>query len=242
MEWSEWQPIYLDIVQRLDLDTSKDREATALLTRILEDTDPKILLDQLRGLIDGKSVVVCGAGPSLEQHVKQLKAENTNENHVIVAADGAVSVLIEQDIVCDVVATDLDGNLEHLMEMTRRGAILIVHGHGDNIETMKSVVPELGEVLGSTQVEPTHRTFLWGGFTDGDRACHVVSEYKPKRIILAGMDFGRLVGQWSKPGHEGHFPASWRKRVKLEIAEELISSLFERTGIEHLFLDSTESG
>ncbi|MFW9770298.1 MAG: 6-hydroxymethylpterin diphosphokinase MptE-like protein, partial [Candidatus Thorarchaeota archaeon] len=133
MEWSKWQPIYLDIVQRLELDTSKDREATALLTRILEDTEPQPLLDQMQELIDGKSVVVCGAGPSLEQHVQRLKAEDTYENHVIVAADGAVSVLLEHDVECDVVVTDLDGTLEHLMEMKRRGAILIVHGHGDNI-------------------------------------------------------------------------------------------------------------
>jgi len=111
-----------------------------------------------------------------------------------------------------------------------------VHAHGDNMDSVKSIVPKLGNILGSTQVEPTDRAFLWGGFTDGDRACHVVCEYSPQKIILAGMDFGVKVGKWSKPGHDSHFLADSRKRIKLEIAEELISSLVKRTGVDHLFL------
>jgi hypothetical protein len=242
MEWSEWQPIYLDIVQRLDLDTAMDRKATELLTGILREIDPQPLLNKLRESMSGRSIVVCGAGPSLESHIQKLKARNDFPDLVMVAADGAVSVLLEQGIKCDAVTTDLDGDIKHLMEMKRRGAILIVHGHGDNIEIVKSVVPELGDILGSTQVEPTNRAFLWGGFTDGDRACHVVSDYNPERMILAGMDFGSLVGHWSKPEHDVHFVATLRKKIKLEIAKELISSLLDRTGIEHFFLNPTESG
>lgn len=239
MEWSEWRPIYLDIVQRLELDTSRDREATALLTRILGDINPQPLLDQLRESIDGRGIVVCGAGPSLEQHVQSLKTENTFVDFVTIAADGAVSVLLDHDIKCDIVATDLDGDIEHLMETKRNGAILVVHGHGDNMEIVESVVPELGDVLGSTQVEPTHRAFLWGGFTDGDRACHIASEYRPEKIVFAGMDFGNLVGKWSKPGRDNHFVADKRKSIKLDIAKELILKLLERTGIEHIFLNQT---
>ena len=98
------------------------------------------------------------------------------------------------------------------------------------------MVPDLGQVLGSTQVEPTERTFLWGGFTDGDRACYVVAAYSPREIILAGMDFGGVVGKWSKPSHDTHFPAPQRKLVKLEIARNLITTLFERVDIPHTIL------
>jgi len=240
MEWVEWQPIYLDIVKRLELDINRDREATALLTEILKDTDPQFLLQQLRASIEGRSVVICGAGPSLGRQLQNLKTSTNLASLVIVAADGAVSALLDHDIRCDVVATDLDGDVEHLKEMKQRGAILVVHAHGDNMDVVRFVVPELGEVLGSTQVEPTDRTFLWGGFTDGDRACHIVNEYNPEKIILAGMDFGDLVGSWSKPDHDSHFTADWRKRVKLEIAEELITGLLERTGVDHIFLNSTD--
>jgi uncharacterized Rossmann fold enzyme len=226
----------MDIVQRLELDTENDRKATLLLTNILEDINPHPLLDRIQESIVGKSVVVCGAGPSLERHVQSLKTGSDLSELVIMAADGAVSVLLEHEIRCDVVTTDLDGDIEHLMEMKRKGAILIVHGHGDNMEVVESVVPELGDVLGSTQVEPTHRAFLWGGFTDGDRACHIASEYSSEKVVLAGMDFGSLVGKWSKPAHDNHFLADDRKKIKLEIAQELIASLFERSGIKHVYL------
>lgn len=236
MRWTDWYPTYLDIVQRLDLDIERDQEATELLTTLLENINPNPLLERLRETIAGKIVVVCGAGPSLDRHLESLKTNSDLSDSVIVAADGAVSVVLKHDIGCDVVATDLDGDLEHLKEVNSKGALLIVHSHGDNMDIVRSAVPELGNILGSTQVQPTHRAFLWGGFTDGDRACHIVSKYSPAKIMLAGMDFGNLVGKWSKPGHDAHFTANKRKRIKLVIAQELLSNLFERTGIEHVYL------
>jgi uncharacterized Rossmann fold enzyme len=236
LRWDDWQDSYLDIVQRLGLDSDADKEATDLLTSLLEPIDPNPLLETLFDTISGNQVIVCGAGPSLKQHMKSIQKRDDLKESAIVVADGATSVMLELGLHCDVIITDLDGNVEHLLEAKDNGALIIVHAHGDNMDSVKSVVPKLGDVLGSTQVEPTDRSFLWGGFTDGDRACHIVSEYSPARIILAGMDFGETVGKWSKPGYENHFPANMRKRVKLEIAEELISALFERTGIDHVYL------
>ncbi len=236
MKWNDWHPIYWDIVERLDLDAKRDKEATRLLTMLLEDIDPQPLLVRLRDTLSGRNVVICGAGPSLDRHLRQLWENDEISESVIVVADGAVSVVMEQGIDCDIVVTDLDGNLDHLKKTADKGTLFIVHAHGDNMDIVKSVVPRLGNILGSTQVEPTNRAFLWGGFTDGDRACHIVSEYLPTKIILAGMDFGSTVGKWSKPEHDSHFIAGKRKRIKLEIAEELISSLLKRSGIEYVYL------
>jgi uncharacterized Rossmann fold enzyme len=236
LRWNEWQPVYLDIVQRLGLDSAADRRARDLLTSMLQATEPNLLLKQLSDTISGKQVIICGAGPSLKQHMKSFLEESKQTGFVFVVADGATSVMLELGLPCDVIVTDLDGTIDHLIEARNNGALFIVHAHGDNIDRVKSVIPKLSPVLGSTQVEPTNRAFLWGGFTDGDRACHVVSEYSPKKIILAGMDFGLTVGRWSKPGHDDHYLADERKRIKLEIAEELISSLLKRKGIEYLFL------
>jgi len=235
MRWAEWQPIYLDIVDKLKLNPSLDREATKLLTELLKEVEPNPLLLNLEKRVKGKTVVICGAGPSLETHL-QSPIIGKDLKPVYVAADGAVSALLNLDYECSVLATDLDGNLDDIKEATKGGSLTIVHAHGDNIEKVRELVPSLGAVLGSTQVEPTDRAFLWGGFTDGDRACHLVASYSPRRIILAGMDFGNTVGKWSKPRHENHYPADERKRVKLDIAKSLISSLIERTDIPFTML------
>lgn len=236
MEWKEWQPIYHDIVNRLGLDSAMDIQATQLLTDLLMNINPSPLLRILEQKISDRKIVICGAGPSLEFHVQKLKERSDYQDLVFVAADGAVSLLIDQNCPCDIIVTDLDGDYNHIKQATQNGALTIVHGHGDNIENIQDLVPSLGIVLGSTQVEPTERAFLWGGFTDGDRACYVVTAYSPREILLAGMDFGKVVGKWSKPSHEAHYPASQRKRVKLEIAHELITTLFERIDIPYTML------
>ncbi len=238
MMWKDWQPIYQDIVNRLGLDSRMDIQATQLLTELLKDVNPTPLLQQLEQRIRNRIIVVCGAGPSLEQHVQALKERSDYQDLVFVAADGAVSLLLEQNCVCDIIVTDLDGDYNHIKQAMQNGALIIVHGHGDNMDKIRDMVPNLESVLGSTQVEPTERTFLWGGFTDGDRACHVVSNYLPRRIILAGMDFGRVVGKWSKPSHKTHFEAPRMKLLKLEIAHELITTLFERVDIPCTILQS----
>ncbi|MFW9957848.1 MAG: 6-hydroxymethylpterin diphosphokinase MptE-like protein [Candidatus Odinarchaeota archaeon] len=235
MRWTDWQPIYLDIVDKLSLDPSSDREATRLLTELLKVVNPKTLLQDLEQRIKGKTVVICGAGPSLETHLQSLGVGKLFKP-IYVAADGAVSALLNLSYDCSVLVTDLDGNLDDIREATRRDSLTIVHAHGDNMDKIMEIVPSLGAVLGSTQVEPTDRAFLWGGFTDGDRACHIVTAYSPRRVILAGMDFGDTVGKWSKPMHEFHFPADERKRIKLDIARNLIYSLMEHTDIPFTIL------
>ncbi len=238
MDWMDWQPIYQDIVNRLNLDSIMDIRATKLLTELLKDINPDPLLQLLDRRIRNRTVVVCGAGPSLESHVQTLKERSDYHDLVFVAADGAVSLLLEKNCACDIIVTDLDGDYNHIKQAMQNGALGIIHGHGDNMDKIRDMVPSLGKILGSTQVEPTERTFLWGGFTDGDRACYVVTDYSPRRIILAGMDFGKVVGKWSKPSHETHFPAHQRKVVKLEIAQELITTLFERVDMPYTSLQS----
>ncbi|UCE09973.1 MAG: DUF115 domain-containing protein [Candidatus Thorarchaeota archaeon] len=236
LKWEDWEETYLDIVGRLGLDTDADRAATSLLSTLLRDTDSEVLLTELEERIRNRTIVVCGAGPSLERHLAELLSSEESDNLVFVAADGAVSALLNINNDCDILVTDLDGKLSDIRQANKTGTLTIVHAHGDNTNVVQRVVPELGEVLGSTQVEPAPNVFLWGGFTDGDRACHIVSHYSPKRVILAGMDFGSKVGLWSKPDHSSHFRASNRKQIKLQIADELISSLKETGKLEYTIL------
>ncbi len=231
MDWSTWRPFYTDIIKRLDIDSGKDYEATSILSELLQDIDPAPILHQLQETIRGRTVIVYGGGPSLSRHIDIMKQEEYYDSAIHIAVDGAISEILEKDGKCNFIVTDLDGTPDDILASINQGAIPIVHAHGDNIALLKSHVKKMDIVLGSTQVEPLYNVFLWGGFTDGDRACFLVSHYSPEKILLAGMDFGDLVGKWSKPGHSDHFSASARKKVKLEIAQELLQYLWSTTGI-----------
>jgi len=242
MQWTEWEPFYRKIVTRLSLEPKRDYEATALLSELIAHINPSPLLNQLESSIKGREIIVFGSGPSLEHHIEFIKENIDLTNSVIVAADGAVSALLEHDMTCHFLVTDLDGNPQDLLETVSRGSIAIVHAHGDNIQVISEMVPEMREILGSTQVKPMSNVFLWGGFTDGDRACYLVSHYVPKKIILAGMDFGTLVGKWSKPGHNAHFPAAERKQIKLDIAQDLLAYLWSTRNIVHSSMEDIVTG
>ncbi len=236
MDWVEWEPLYRDIVSKLSLDVSLDKTATNILTKMLRNCDPEPLLQQLKDKINGRDVVVFGAGPSLDRHIRLMLSEGSYGGSVHVAADGAVRALREYDLHCDFLVTDLDGVGDDIAQYAETGTLPVIHAHGNNIVLLKRVLPTVSPVLGSTQVEPTARAFLWGGFTDGDRACYMVSEYRPKRIIVAGMDFGRVVGKWSKPECPMDHPADERKAAKLEIGRTLLERLAAKSNLPFVFL------
>ncbi|NHJ12276.1 MAG: DUF115 domain-containing protein [Candidatus Thorarchaeota archaeon] len=236
LEWGDWEPQYMEIVQELGLDSEADHKATEVLCSLVAGQNPAPLLDKLEALLTGKDVVICGAGPSLERHLKEIEKQHRLSSFTVVAADGAASALLEGGHRCDILVTDLDGRRKDLEEVVRRGAIPIVHAHGDNMPLVKEIVPRLGHILGSTQVRPTGNVFLWGGFTDGDRACHIAVSYRPRRLVLAGMDFGRIVGHWSKPDYQDAFQAGERKRAKLVIARRLIQHLLEQSDIDYTLM------
>ncbi len=233
MEWSEWKPFYEDIIEKLEIDQNSDYEATTILSRLLIDTNPKPIITSIEKRINDRDVVVFGSGPSLEEHIGCVQKDPSLSEAVFIAADGATSALLENGLRCDFIVTDLDGNMEDILDSMDAGAISIVHGHGDNIDTLNKYVPRMEKVLGSTQVEPLSNVFLWGGFTDGDRACFFASHYKPRSIVLAGMDFGNIVGHWSKPGRTEDFPAPRRKLIKMDIAQSLLRYLWDTKGITH---------
>lgn len=233
VDWIDWKVQYRDIVKELGLSPEADYEATAILNSLIANQNPNPLLKKLENLLTGKDVLICGAGPSLVRHLGQIQKERGLPGLTVVAADGAASALLEGGYKCDILVTDLDGRKKDLEEVVRRGAIPIVHAHGDNVSLVREIVPHLGYVLGSTQVEPVGHVFLWGGFTDGDRACYLVASYNPRRIIMAGMDFGHVVGRWSKPEYQEAIQADNRKRIKLAIAKKLIQNLLEKADFEY---------
>jgi hypothetical protein len=185
MRYKEWKKIYEEIILDFGYDEKKDEEAAIILSKLIKDGKEK---DSLRMLIAGKEVAVCGNAPSLEFDIRDARLV-TRFEWTIMAADGATSVLIKNGIIPDVIVTDLDGTIGDIFYANKLGAIVVVHAHGDNIEELKMVVPQLSNVIGTTQTEPLENVHNFGGFTDGDRCVFIANEFSAARIELSGFDF-----------------------------------------------------
>lgn len=176
--------------------TQKDQEAAKLLSTIIKKrkTQPSILSKK----ISGKSVIVVGAGPSLEKNISFIKK---NPRFVKIVADAALKPILDNKIKPDIVVTDLDGDRSSLLKASEY-AIMVVHAHSDNVEQVKKLTPKFKNVIGTTQVKPEESVFNFGGFTDGDRCVFLAEEFQASEIILVGMDFGKQVGIYSNTNEE----------------------------------------
>jgi uncharacterized Rossmann fold enzyme len=138
----------------------------------------------------GKNCLVFGAGPSLEQDVMNLYPIARRAKNLVIAADGATDVLFQGNIVPQITVSDLDSSSMQVLISQSEERNLVVHAHGDNIEALSRLVPELGNnILGTTQVSSIENVRNLGGFMDGDRACYLASYFDPAVLVIAGMDF-----------------------------------------------------
>lgn len=224
-----WMEKYYWIAKIMGYNVSRDREATLILASILRDIEPPLGL--VREVLRDNDVVVFGAGPSLDSQVDMLLENRRGllERSVLVAADGASEALLERGLTPNILVTDLDGGDDIILDCARRGSVLAIHAHGDNIGLIKRLVPEIlkytKKIIGTTQVEPIPPIQNFGGFTDGDRGVFLAWNFDCKRIFMVGMDFGDMVGLRSKPWLRRNARASREKLLKLKIAEELVSWL-----------------
>ena len=182
MDFAQWEPVYQEILRDFGYRREKDEEAARLLSDLLRGKAFDLTL--LRDRLQGKDVLVCGKAAALSREIEKIEIGK----YVIIAADGATSMLLEKGIVPDIIVTDLDGYMPDEIEANRKGAIMVVHAHGDNMNELK-VVKELSNVIGTTQAEPLDNVHNFGGFTDGDRCVFLAHEFGAKSITLAGFHF-----------------------------------------------------
>ena len=159
--------------------------------------DSSILLEKIKG----KDVIVVG-GAVGESDVEILK----DSSWIKITAGKSIIRLKEliSNFTPDIHVTDMEERDDILIELERRGCILVLHAHGDNIDRIRSVVPKLGGFVATTQSKPFDRIYNFGGFTDGDRAAIIAKTFKAKSIRLVGFDFNRAEGiklkklRWAK--------------------------------------------
>jgi uncharacterized Rossmann fold enzyme len=216
MNFAEWEPVYERILADFGFDRAADERAR---DRLADLTGP---FDFDRLDVTGETVIIAGAGPSLEADLDGIaRADRT-----VFAASTAADRLREGGIAVDCMVTDLDKNPETVRKLTDVGTPVAVHAHGDNESLVREVVPTLdGEhVLGTTQAAPVGPVVNFGGFTDGDRTAFLADRCGAHSMEFVGWDFD-----------DGSVSAM--KRRKLVWAERLLYWLERRRGERFSVLD-----
>ena len=223
LEWKVW---YAEIARALHLSEVKDQAATDRLSLLISHGSTP---EDLKNLLRRRAAIVFGAGPSLEFDIREAVKQDVFLHTSTICADGATSAFLQTTgRPPDIIVSDLDGNLDDIMYANRKGAMVLVHAHGDNIPVVNKYTPQLVmPLVGTTQVDERLNVYNFGGFTDGDRAAFAAEAHGANPIILAGMDLDGMVGQYSKPSLSGPVQASKRKLLKLGFAKRLLEWLGE---------------
>ena len=194
---------------------------------------PRIDWHKLKSMVRGRVAVVFGAGPSLASGLARLKGILAKYRGALLlaCADGAVKALLEQGVTPDIVVSDLDGDPTALSRAYREGSVFVILCHGDNVGRQLLMRRYVRRVFMTSQVYLLP-PLIWctGGFTDGDRAVHMLARLGCRRLVLVGMDFGQRIGRYSIGARKDLA----RKRVKLRVGRLLLEAAVRGFGLKVL--------
>ncbi|HYA10366.1 MAG TPA: 6-hydroxymethylpterin diphosphokinase MptE-like protein [Thermoplasmata archaeon] len=226
MRYELWAPRYEALRADLGYPFEREELAAATLERLLPDRARRDPLARLAPRVVGRTVVVVGLAPGAGPPPVWRLPPSTPAPSVV-AADGAARTCLDAGLVPSIVVTDLDGPVPAEVEANGRGAVVVVHAHGDNVPALERWVPEFpGELAGSWAGPPRGYLLDVGGFTDGDRAAYLADALGARRVLLWGFDRDTV--------DEADPEARERKRRKLRWAERLLEEL-ARDGQTPLF-------
>jgi len=218
MLWSEWEPVYEDILEDMGFDRSSDESSAKLLKAVTQNSDivsEDILCDVMK-----LNAVVVGGNVSENDIAKIKELVNTTENierrdTVLISAGSATDLLIVNGIVPDITVTDLDGDISLQKKASDAGSLMMIHAHGDNADLIMEHAGDIrGKMIITTQSKPDALLCNFGGFTDGDRAVCTVRQFGSKNIILIGFNF-------DVPAHKDGIDMTVKKK-KLAWAKKII--------------------
>jgi len=218
MEFRTWEPVYDAILADFGYPRDGDEKARDRFAELLGDDET---YDPPRLGLDGATVAIAGAGPSLEAEAAQAV-----DADVVLAASTATDRLRAEGIAVDCMVTDLDKNADSGRELTAAGTPVVVHAHGDNIPALEAHAPAYDSefVVPTTQAAPAPPVQNYGGFTDGDRAAFLADHFGAQSLVFPGWDF-------EDPS------VTAEKARKLRWAERLLFWLEQRRGERFDVLD-----
>ena len=239
MDFGLWETYYKKILDDFAFRRENDEKTAKVLDELLFNQGC-LTLEDLHEKIDfSTKFIIFGAGPSLKQHIKKIKEEYDLTKYALIAADGATTALVEEKIVPDIIATDLDGKIDDILYANDSGACLAIHAHGNNLDAILKYTPFFDNVLGTTQAQAHGNLYNFGGFTDGDRAMFLAIALGASELILAGMDFGNIVTKYSRPNiDDDTAKADEIKLKKLEYAEEFTNWIIDNEDVKVINLIS----
>jgi len=207
MQFSDWEPIYEQILAEFGYPRSGDERARGILAELVDGQQ----FDVDGWSLAGDRVAIAGGAPSLATAEELSMARNAD---AVIAASTAADVLFEAGITVDCMVTDIDKNPETARQLTERGVPVAVHAHGDNSDLLREYLPtyEHSAVIPTTQAAPTETVRNFGGFTDGDRAAYLADYCGADELVFPGWEF-------SDPAVEPE------KRKKLRWAARLLLKL-----------------
>jgi uncharacterized Rossmann fold enzyme len=215
MRFSEWEPVYREILADMGYDRLSDEMSVRLLKVMLTGSD--VIDDDELGSVIGKNVVITGGAGGFTE---------VPEADTLIATGSSIPLLLSMGIVPDIIVTDLDGDTEAQKRASAEGAVTVIHAHGDNADAIMKHAKEFsGKVVMTTQSVPEWTVYNFGGFTDGDRAVCMAGHLGAENISLAGFDLGRPS---EKPDSD-----TGLKMKKLRWAERIISM---QNGVNIVFL------
>lgn len=187
MGW--WLPVYEHILRDFGFERDADERAARLLCTLVSEANNRAPIERLKELIEKRRTLVCGKAPRLASDLKRAKEGGVLDGSVLIAADGATSVLLSLKMVPHIIVSDLDGNMCDIIAASKMGSLVVVHAHGDNIPLLSEYVPRLKSVIPTTQSMPFDEVYNFGGFTDGDRCVFLAGAFGASKVVLLGFDF-----------------------------------------------------
>jgi len=216
VRYRQWAPEYERIQAEFGFSLDQERAASERLVELLPRPALERAEQRIRARVRGRDTIVVGLAPrSGAPPVWMLP--RTAEPPALVVADGAAERCLAGGLVPDVVVTDLDGPIPSEVTANARGALVLIHAHGDNRPALERWTPQFPRELAGSWAGPPERGLVnFGGFTDGDRAAYLAEFVGAPRILLYGFDFDQV--DVSEP-----FPEV--KRRKLAAARRVLDLL-----------------
>jgi uncharacterized Rossmann fold enzyme len=216
VEYDRWAPYYRHIANDFGFPWENEELAARVLENMLRQESRFRTPERLTSHLAGRPAIVVGLAPGATIPPLHSLGERSPAP-CLIAADGATSRCLSAGLVPSIIVTDLDGPVPEEISANARGAMVLIHAHGDNREAVRRWVPEFpGAVGGSWAGPPRGGLVDYGGFTDGDRAAFLAASLGASEVLLSGFDFERV---------DEEPAAAVRKRRKLAWARALISIL-----------------